>query len=233
MQTAVRVLTNSEEKSPAQTAVRGFTPSNLCRYGCGSVFSIVEGHDDIKDQIDMMHAIDDTEIVAGDPRVDSVEHVHELCLDLRDTRVTDSDRIAVNGQEHAEPGEDLPLRPVDDRVRLLEAHRVRDLRVDRCDRAARPVAVHDEVVGADDAVRTVDDVRDLLRENCIFRLSDQRLDRLLRDGEAAEHDKCRHDEAGDSVDMDGKKMLDKDDGDGHGCDDAVIARICGRSGQEL
>ena len=149
-------------------------------------------------------------------------HLRACTLSLGIVR---DDGIHVDGHDDAILPAQKFLNAVDDLVRFEEVHRGGYLGVYRSEDAPRAIVVDDDVMHACDRAVLEHRLLDSLDERGIGRLPEERLQRVARRLPAAMQNEERDEDARPAVDVDSRRIMEREAGDDDDGRDAVVQTV--------
>lgn len=173
------------------------------------VFDLVRNQQ-VKNEIDLIFAIDHAEIVERKLRINGMNRLIDLGADREHPFVVGFDGIHMDDQENVQLLADFPLGFVDDLMGSADIRILRHLRVNGSDAPAGSVVVYDEVMGSHDAVVAFHHFCDGRAGFRISRSSDQRGKRISGDADTRPYDDGSHDKADETVHIQMEEVEDQD-----------------------
>ena len=148
-----------------------------------------------------------------------------LCTRTLNLRIVRDDRIHVDGHDDVILPAQKFFDSVDDLVRFEEVHRSRHLGMHRSEDAPWAVVVDDDVMHARDRAVLEHRLLDSLDERGIGRLSEERLQRVARRLPAAVQNEERDEDTRPAVDVDSRRIMEREAGDDDDGRDAVVQTV--------
>lgn len=196
------------------------------------VFDLVRNQQ-VKNEIDLIFAIDHAEIVERKLRINGMNRLIDLGADREHPFVVGFDGIHMDDQENVQLLADFPLGFVDDLMGSADIRILRHLRVNGSDAPAGSVVVYDEVMGSHDAVVAFHHFCDGRAGFRISRSSDQRGKRISGDADTRPYDDGSHDKADETVHIQMEEVEDQDGQDRDGSGDHIAHGVSGGGHHDL